>query len=102
MAYIGKVKVSKDWTSIESLVQEQVEGQSSFAFDSSKTYQLQAESDTGCRLVEMASTPDDRKDGNCIIGTQCAYYKKDTGNLYVRSVANTDASCLLKISTVGE
>jgi len=102
MAYIGKVKVSTEWTTVEDLVQAQVEGQSTFAFDGDTTYQLQAESDSGCRFVEASSTPEDPKDGNCIIGTQCAFYKKDTGDLYVRSVAKANESCLLKISTVGD
>ena len=102
MAYIGKVKVSKEWTTLVSLIQSQVEGQSAFSFDADTTYQLQGETDSGVRLVEMSSTPDDRREGNRIVGTQVAFYVKDTPDLYVRAVAEYGDQCLLKISTTGD
>ena len=37
MAYIGKIKVPAEWTSVESLIQAQIDGQSSFSFDSDST-----------------------------------------------------------------
>ena len=43
MSYVGKVKVSSAWTKLEDLIQAQVDGQSAFAFDTSKTYSVQAD-----------------------------------------------------------
>ena len=99
--YIATVKVPKQWISLESLIQEQVEGQSSFAFDSNTTYQLQGESDAGIRLLEASIAPDNRKEGFRILGTQVALYKKSTGSLFVSSVAGVqEGGALLKISAL--
>lgn len=43
MAYIGKVNVSGDWEKVEDLIKAQVEGQDSFAFDTSKSYPIQVD-----------------------------------------------------------
>lgn len=114
--YIGKVLLSNEWEKLEDLIQEQVSGQSAFAFDSTKTYQLQGECFfegtkevlLAARLCETSSTPSDNIDGPRIVGTQCADYQPSTGSVYVR-VDLTEkpgqpdfGKMYLKISTMGE
>ena len=114
--YIGKVLLSDEWENLEDLIQEQVSGQSAFAFDSSKTYQLQGECDheavkevlLAARLCETSAAPTDEEAGFRIVHTQCADYVPSTGSVYVR-VDLTEkpgqpnfGKMYLKISTVGE
>ena len=103
--YIGKVEIHQQWETVEGLIKAQVEGQSSFAFDSSKTYQLQAEGNYGVRLMDAAAAPSDVEEGFVIEGTQPANYKVSTGkNLYVKTTKDGDSvhKVLLKISVLGE
>ena len=103
MPYIGKVKLSDEWTSLQSLVREQISGQSAFEFDEDLTYQLQAEGNLGARLCEATSAPTAIEDGFEIKDTVTALFKPSTGVLYVKvgfSGKLTDA-VLLKISSLG-
>lgn len=106
MPYIGKVKLSKNWTSVQSLVRSQVSGQSTFEFDPSATYQLQGEGNLGVRLCNATSIPtSDAQAGEIIKDTQCAMYKKDdSGILYAKVVYDGEltSDVLLKISSLGE
>ena len=102
MAYIGKIKITKEWAKVEDLIQDQISGQSAFSFSSDSAYQIQGESDYGVRLVEQASAPTDMNEGNKIVGTQCAYYKPESGYLYVRTGVENELEGFVKISTVGE
>lgn len=101
---IGKVEVNNQWQKLDALIQAQVSGQSSFAFDAETTYQLQAEGNFGVRLFVAASAPTDPKVGFCIEGTQPAHFKKESGyNLYVKAEDGASAALpLLHISTLGE
>lgn len=103
MPYIGKVKLSDEWTSLQSLVREQISGQSTFEFDGDLTYQLQAEGNLGARLCEATSIPTDVEDGFEIKGTQDALYKPSTGVVYVKVgfVGKLTDAVLLKISSLG-
>ena len=114
--YIGKVLLSDEWEKLEDLIKAQVSGQSSFAFDSSKTYQLQGECDheavkevlLAARLCEASAEPTDNAAGFRIINTQCADYQPSTGSLYVRADLTEKTGqpnfgkMYLKISTMGE
>ena len=102
--YIGKVKLTNQWQELEALIQEQVDGQSAFSFDSSVTYQLQSESKYGARLCVSASAPADDVDGFVISGDKTAHFKPETGmKLYVRHGAETTCPPMfLKISAMGE
>ena len=84
--YIGTVKLSNEWTKVEDLIKDQVDGQSAFAFDDTKSYQLQGEGISFVRLLESASAPtEDNNDGFRIVGTQNAQYNPATGlDLYCR------------------
>lgn len=83
--YIGKVEINDTWQKLEDLVKG-IDGQSSFAFDSDKKYQLQYEGDFGARFCESATTPDDKNEGFCIVDTQIAYFKPDASqDLYVKT-----------------
>lgn len=93
MAYIGKVKVNKTWASVESLVQEQIEGQSSFSFDESKNYFLQPEHATVLHLCNCAAEPGEN-DGEWACDNDKIIYKKDESVLYVKA----DTVCMLSIS----
>ena len=114
--YIGKVLLSNEWAKLEDLIKAQVSGQSAFAFDSTKTYQIQGECFfegtkevlLAARLCEKTTTPSDTKDGFRITHTQCAVYQPSTGSVYVR-VDLTEkpgqpdfGKMYLKISTMGE
>lgn len=115
--YIGKVLLSDEWEKLEDLIKAQVSGQSAFAFDSSKNYQLQGECAAECvkenllaaRLCEASAAPStDDQAGFRIVHTQCANYQPSTGNLYVRvdlteKTGHPDfGKMYLKISTIGE
>ena len=103
--YIGKVEVNNQWQQLDTLIQAQVSGQSSFAFDADTTYQLQGEGNNGVRLCVVASIPnDDEQVGFRIQGTQCADFKAEAGcNLYVKAEEGANpATPLLHISTLGE
>lgn len=98
MAYIGKVKVPAEWSSLESLIQAQIDGQSSFVFNSSKTYSLQTEEGT-LRLCNASATPTLDVDGEHIDEKQFGVFKPDSGTLYARS--NTKSGvCLVSVSEV--
>ena len=98
MAYIGKVEVSSSWSSLESLIQAQIDGQSAFAFDGSKTYSLQSEEGT-FRACDTSTTPTSNVDGEHIDEKQTAIYQPDS-TLYVRS--NTKSGvCLVSVSELG-
>jgi len=97
--YIGKVQVPADWSSLESLIKAQVDGQSSFAFTSGKTYSLQTEEGT-LRTCDASSTPSLDVDGEYIVEKQQGIYEPDAGTLYVRS--NTkNGVCLVSVSELG-
>lgn len=100
--YIGKVKISNNWSKLEDLIQAQVEGQSAFAFVEGTTYQLQGEGNYGVRLCETSSTPSDAQAGERIIGTQTAIYQESDGYIYVKTEADIPSDNVwLKISTLG-
>ena len=84
MLYTGKVLLTNEWASLEDLIQEQVSGQSSFAFDSDKTYLLQGEGVEAARLCDAGAEPTDNMAGLRIEGTQIIEYTPSTGTLYVR------------------
>lgn len=102
--YIGNVEVTNEWQKLETLIQEQVSGQSAFSFDSAVTYQLQGEGNYGIRLCEVADAPTDPKMGLRIKGTQSAHYKVKSGcDVYVKTEdGENPARPLLHISTIGE
>lgn len=101
MAYIGKVEINNSWTKLEDLIKAKIEGQSAFAFDTDKKYQIQTESDFGAHLCEVASEPTDANEGFEIEGTQTAQYQPTSGkNLYVKTSHGNFG--LLKIGVMGE
>lgn len=96
MAYIGKIEVPATWTSLEDLIQAQVDGQSSFAFDSSKKYSLQTE-EGSIRLCNTSATPTSDVDGEHLKDDQFGIYEPDSSTLYVRSKTKNGV-CLLSVS----
>ena len=93
MAYIGKIKVTDTWESVEAMVAAQI---GSFTFGGN-TYQLQSEGPVGVRLANASTAPTDVNDGERINNTQVAFYTKDSGTLYART-ENGAAFVWLKIS----
>lgn len=81
MAYIGKIKLTDTWTSVEDMISAQI---GSFTFGSA-TYQLQSEGPVGARLANADSAPDDSDDGERIANTQVAFYTPDSSTLYART-----------------
>ena len=102
--YIGKVEVNATWQKLDTLIQAQVSGQSTFEFDADTTYQLQGEGKYGIRLCEAASAPTDPQAGLRIKRTQTAHYKAASGYyLYVKVEDGANPSTpLLHVSTLGE
>lgn len=84
--YIGKIKVTDTWTSVESLVSAQI---GSFSFGAN-TYQLQSEGPVGVRLANASAAPETADDGERINNTQVAFYTKDSGTLYARTEEGTN------------
>lgn len=94
MAYVGKVVVTQDWAKLEDLIKAQVEGQSSFAFDTSKTYELQTDCEQhapfGVRVCNSASEPSDADAGEHLSDDQSGEYKPESGiYLWVKVRGNT-------------
>lgn len=94
MSYIGKVKVSSAWTKLEDLIQAQVDGQSSFAFDTSKTYSVQADTQAqvgfGAYVCNSATEPTNDDDGEYLTEGLFGVYKPSSGvYLYVRARGNS-------------
>jgi hypothetical protein len=93
MAYIGKIKLSNEWESVESLASAQGV---SLTFGSN-TYQLQGEGPSGVRLANASAKPTEDNDGERIANTQVALYTKDSGTLYARTESGKD-EVWLKVS----
>lgn len=91
--YIGKIKLTDQWESVEALAAAQGV---TLTFGSS-TYQLQGEGATGVRLASASAAPTDPNDGERIANTQVALYEADSGTLYARTEAG-DTAMWLKIS----
>lgn len=94
MANIGKVNVANDWEKLEDLIKAQVDGQSSFAFDTSKTYQLQTDCEQhapfGVRFCSAASEPSEADAGEHLSDDQSGEYKPEAGvYLWVKIRGNT-------------
>jgi len=101
--YIGKITVSSTWNKVEDLIKEQVSGQSSFAFEADKIYQLQCEGGYGVRLCNTGSTPAQASDGEYLSGAQTAQYRPQSGAyLYVRPLQDLPpAAVQVIISQIG-
>ena len=94
MAYVGKVSITSEWAKLEDLIKAQVDGQSAFAFDTSKTYTIQTDGPStpfGARFCNTASTPENDDDGEYLTDTFVgALYQPESGAyLYVRTRGNT-------------
>lgn len=104
MAYIGKVKLTNEWTKVEDLIKAQVEGQSSFAFADGSTYQIQSDAMYGARLCEAATAPADKNDGERVLEDHVGIYQPESGT-YLYAKINTPIAghdCLIKVSKIGE
>lgn len=95
MAYVGKVKITSSWEKLEDLIQEQVSGQSSFAFDTSKKYSLQADVKTspvmfGVYVCNSATEPANDDDGEYLTEGLYGEYKPESGvDLWIKTRGNT-------------
>lgn len=94
MAYIGKITTSSEWAKLEDLIKDQVDGQSAFAFDTSKTYNIQVETTRGqyvfgVYLCDSASEPANADDGAHLEEYQMGIYQPESGyDLWVKSRGN--------------
>lgn len=95
MAYVGKVSVTGDWEKLEDLIQEQVDGQSSFAFDTSKKYSLQADNKNspvmiGVYVCNSISKPENADDGEYLTEGLYSEYKPESGaDLWIKTRGNS-------------
>ena len=96
MAYIAKVSVSHEWENLEDLIKA-LDGLSSFAFTTGKTYSLQSEKGL-CGICVASSEPTDLLAGEHINQDQFGVYEPDgTNDIFVRS-KEADAVILLAVS----
>ena len=95
MAYVGKVKITGDWEKLEDLIKAQVDGQSSFSFDTSKTYSVMADCNTspimlGARVCNSVAKPSEPDDGEYLTEGLFGVYKPESGvYMWVRTRSNT-------------
>ena len=95
MAYVGKVNITGDWEKLEDLIQAQVSGQSSFAFDTSKKYSLQADNKNspvmlGVYVCNSATKPDNADDGEYLTEGLFGEYEPESGvDLWIRTRGNS-------------
>lgn len=96
MAYIGKIKLKTTWEKAEDLIKAQIGGQSSFSFDSTKTYVIQAHGLGLVNVANVSTAPTSENDGERLANLMSAKYTPDTDKLYVR--ADTGNTMELSIS----
>lgn len=95
MAYIGKVKITSAWTKLEDLIKAQVTGQSSFAFNTSKTYSVMADVKSnqtlfGVYVCNAGSEPSEDDDGEYLTEGLFGMYKPESAvYLWVRARGNS-------------
>lgn len=95
MAYIGKVALTDSWEKLEDLIKA-LDGQSTFAFDTAKTYAIQVDSTAsnsnyGARFCNSATEPANPDDGEHYDNSMAPFtYKPASGiDLYVKKIAKT-------------
>lgn len=90
MAYIGKVNITGDWEKVEDLIKAQVEGQDSFAFDTSKSYPIQVDGGFGVYLCSASTTPTAPDEGEFLTDSERRIYKPESGkDLYIKIRGNS-------------
>ena len=97
MAYVGKIKVPNEWATLASLIQAQIDGQSSFAFQSGKTYSIQVESGS-LRVCNTSSTPTDSVDGEHLDEHQIGIYEPDGTNALYAKTKTKEGVVLVSVS----
>lgn len=95
MAYIGKVALTDSWEKLEDLIKA-LDGKSSFAFDTSKTYAIQVDSiasnrNYSARFCNSATKPTNADDGEHYDNSMTPFsYKPASGiAMYVKKAAKT-------------
>ena len=89
MAYIGKVALTDSWEKLEDLIKA-LDGQSAFAFDTSKKYSIQVDTvkdnnNYSGYFCNSATEPANSDDGEHLDNTLYAEYKPESGvYLYVK------------------
>ena len=96
MAYIGKVTLTNEWEKLEDLIKAQVDGQSAFAFDTSKDYGIQVDTARGpyicgAYLCNSTSEPAETDDGEHLEAEMFGEYTPESG-IYLWVKSRGDAS----------
>ena len=84
MAYIGKVTLTSSWAKLEDLIKAQVDGQSAFAFDTSKKYGIEVDTQRGpyifgAYLCNSATEPANADDGEHLEQENFGVYQPESG-----------------------
>ena len=85
MANIALVEIGNEWVKLETAIGEIVD---SFAFDTSKTYQLQFRGNAGALLIESATEPEAETVDGFMLGqvSEPVEYKAVDGiDLYIKA-----------------
>lgn len=111
MAYIGKVTLTDTWTKLEDLI-KLLDGQSDFAFDTSKQYQIQVDTvksnhDYSAYFCSSATEPTEADAGEHLDNNLPAIYQPESGmDLWVKmvnaGVVKVSVSELGTISTLND
>ncbi len=103
MAYIGKVTLTSDWEKLEDLIKAQVEGQSAFAFDTSKEYGIQTDTPRGpyifgAYLCNSTTEPAEADDGEHLEQENFGIYKPESGVYLWVKKRGVDGTVKLSVS----
>lgn len=94
MAYIGKVTLTDSWAKLEDLIKAQVDGQSAFAFDTTKKYSIQVDTvkanhDYSGYFCNSATEPSATDDGEHLDNNLFAVYEPESGvDLWVKEATS--------------
>lgn len=104
MAYIGKVALTSEWEKVEDLIKAQVDGQSAFAFDTSKEYGIMTDTQRGpyifgAYLCHSATKPANADDGEHLEQENFGVYKPASGvYLWAKKRGVAEESVKLSVS----
>ena len=101
MAYIGKVTLTDSWAKLEDLIKAQVDGQSEFAFDTSKKYSIQVDTvkqnhNYSAYFCNSATEPVNLDDGEHLNNDLFAEYTPESGvDMWVKTATTAG---IIKVS----
>lgn len=106
MAYIGKITITSEWAKVEDLIKAQVDGQTSFAFDSEKEYFIMADGAPspvmfGVYVCDSSTEPSNDTEGEYLTEGLPGIYQPESGSyLWIKTRGNT-TGVTVSVSNLG-